>query len=277
MFPTPGVDAFGLWRYRRIIAGHHYDEAGVPDATIINWPQNDYWGGNIIDKPEDEVRHHLEQSRQLSLSLLYWLQTEAPHPSGDKGGYPGLYLRPDVMGTLDGLAQQPYIRESRRIKAMFTVTENHLGIDSAPNAVAAFFEDSVGVGWGRMDLHPSTGGRNFMDIATLPFHIPLGALIPVRVDNLLAAAKNIGTTHITNGAYRLHSTEWNIGESAGVLAAFCVRNGVRPRAVRTTPTLLADYQAMLVDQGVELRWPTVDGATTHHRWDPPNRHLVSAT
>lgn len=34
------------------------------------------------------------------------------------------------MGTLDGLTIAPYIRESRRIKALFTVTENHVGIDA---------------------------------------------------------------------------------------------------------------------------------------------------
>ncbi|MGG2474547.1 FAD-dependent oxidoreductase, partial [Rhizobium sp. BR5] len=34
--------------------------------------------------------------------------------------------------------------------------------------------------------------------------------------------KNIGTTHITNGCYRLHPVEWNIGEVAGMLAAYCL-------------------------------------------------------
>jgi hypothetical protein len=46
---------------------------------------------------------------------------------------------------------------------------------------------------------------------TRPFQIPMGALILVRIRNLLAAAKNIGTTHITNG---LHPVEWNTGEAA---------------------------------------------------------------
>ena len=53
-------------------------------------------------------------------------------------------------------------------------------------------------------LHPSTGGDNYIDISSLPFQIPLGALIPERVTNLLPACKNLGVTHITNGCYRLH-------------------------------------------------------------------------
>ena len=89
----------------------------------------------------------------------------------------------------------------------------------------------------------------------LPFQIPLGALVPVRIDNLLAAAKNLATTHVTNGAYRLHPVEWNIGEAAGQLAAFCARTGAPPRAVRAEPARLAAFQAELVGAGVELRWP----------------------
>ena len=57
---------------------------------------------------------------------------------------------------------------------------------------------------------------------TLPFQIPLGALIPIECDNLLAACKNINTTHLSNGAYRLQPVEWSIGEAAGSLAAYCV-------------------------------------------------------
>ena len=226
------------------------------EVTLVNWPQNDYWEGNIVDQPEDEVARYLEEARQLSLSLLYWMQTEAPRPDGGVG-YPGLYLRPDMVGTSDGLAKYPYIRESRRIRALFTVTETHVGTEARAGQPAQRFDDSVGVGSYRIDLHPSTGGDNYIDISSLPFQIPLGALIPVRVENLLPACKNIGTTHITNGCYRLHPVEWNIGEAAGLLAAFCLSRETPPHAVYESPGLLADFQALLVRQGIELDWPSL--------------------
>jgi hypothetical protein len=111
----------------------------------------------------------------------------------------------------------------------------------------------------RIDLHPSTGGDNYIDVACSPFEIPLGALIPQRMANLLPACKNIGTTHITNGAYRLHPVEWNVGEAAGALAAFCLDRATTPHAVQADGRLLADYQHRLVRDGVELRWPDVTG------------------
>jgi hypothetical protein len=85
----------------------------------------------------------------------------------------------------------------------------------------------------------------------------LGALLPRRVANLLPAGKNIGTTHITNGCYRLHPVEWNIGESAGLLAAFCLAHDIRPHAVADAPAHLAAYQQMLTGQGIELDWPAM--------------------
>src|SRR5699024_11797435 len=53
------------------------------------------------------------------------------------------------------------------------------------------------------------------------------------VANLVPANKNIGTTHITNGAYRLHPVEWSIGEAVGALAEICHRHNVDPVDVRS--------------------------------------------
>ena len=75
------------------------------------------------------------------------------------------------------------------------------------------------------------------------------------MDNLLAACKNIGTTHLTNGCYRLHPVEWNIGEAVGLLAAFCAAKQLSPRAVRNNAASLADFQQRLTSQQVPLVWP----------------------
>jgi hypothetical protein len=80
-------------------------------------------------------------------------------------------------------------------------------------------------------------------------------MIPVRVENLLPGGKNLGVTHITNGAFRVHPVEWNVGEAAGLLAAFCLERKLTPRAVRNRPELLEAFQALLRREGVELSWP----------------------
>ena len=226
---------------------------------MVNWPQNDYVRLNIIDQPEKIVNRAFYEARQLSLSLLYWMQTEAPRPDGG-AGYPGLHLRPDITGTDDGLAKYPYIRESRRVKARFTVTEQHIGYEfrqAEGRDRAEQFDDSVGIGCYRIDLHPSTGGNNYIDIGSMPFQIPLGAMLPVRMENLIPSGKNIGTTHITNGCYRLHPVEWNIGETAGLLAAFCLERKLRPQQIGEKIDLLREFQSLLRDQGIETEWPRI--------------------
>lgn len=251
----PDKDWMSLFGYRRIVDKSNFAPGTYRgDISLVNWPQNDYWLGSVIDVSEEEKRRYLEGAKQLSLSLLYWMQTEAPRPDG-KQGYPGLRLRSDVVGTADGLAMAPYIRESRRIKAEFTVLEQHLSTECRGTEEAEFFVDSVGIGCYRIDLHPSTGLRHYIDISSLPFQIPLGSLIPVRVNNLLPAGKNIGVTHITNGCYRLHPVEWNIGEVAGYLAGFCLRHRIKPRDIRSKQEQLAAFQQLLIQEGIELTWP----------------------
>jgi glycine/D-amino acid oxidase-like deaminating enzyme len=228
-FSNPDLDK-DLWLFRRIAARGNF--VSYPsDITLVNWPQIDYTGGPIYGVPDAD--EHLAAARELSLSFLHWLQTEC--------GLPGLRLRGDVLGT-DGLAKAPYVRESRRIKARHTIVEHELG---------RHYPDSVGIGAYRIDLHPSTGGDPYIDVDYPPYELPLGALIPVRVANLLPGAKNIGTTHITNGTYRVHLVEWNVGEVAGHLAAFCSANRTTPAAVYERPEA---FQKELVATGVELRW-----------------------
>jgi hypothetical protein len=251
----------GFWVYRRIADPRNFRPGTyLGGITLVNWPQNDYWLGNLVGVEPAEAARHVARAKQLSLSLLYWLQTEYPRPDGTLG-WKGLRLRPDLVGTADGLAKYPYIRESRRIQAEFTVLERHVGTDARrkvlkrDDVTAEPFADSVGVGSYRIDLHPSSGGDNYIDVSSLPFQVPLGSLIPRRVENLLPACKNLGVTHVTNGCYRLHPVEWAIGEAAGALAAFCLERKLTPRAVRNTPARLKEFQATLVAQGVEMEWP----------------------
>jgi hypothetical protein len=151
----------------------------------------------------------------------------------------------------------PYIRESRRIQAEFTVVEQHVATKAREGRGAEPYADSVGIGSYRIDLHPSSGGDNYIDVSSLPFQIPMGALIPRRVENVLAGAKNLGVTHITNGCYRLHPVEWNIGESAGALAAEALRTGEPPRQIRKDLKRREAFQARLRAEGIQTEWPTL--------------------
>jgi hypothetical protein len=243
-----------FWTYRRLIDAGQFTDPDFPyDLAMINWPGNDFRRGNLNDTSPEEALQALRAAKSLSLGFCYWLQSECPRDDGG-AGYPELLLRPDVMGTPDGFSKYPYIRESRRIRALTTVREQDIAAARQPGARAVYFPDSGGIGLYAIDIHPAEGEEKIPPAAVRPFQIPLSALIPVRVRNLLPACKNLGTTHITNGAYRLHPIEWNIGETAAHLAGFCLDRNLSPQTLAGDRRRLQRLQRKLVRAGIPLHW-----------------------
>ncbi|HIK51474.1 MAG TPA: FAD-dependent oxidoreductase, partial [Oscillatoriales cyanobacterium M59_W2019_021] len=106
---------------------------------------------------------------------------------------------------------------------------------------ASIFPDSVGIGHYAIDFHPcmqqhppeapgniEMPGERLGQGASYPFQIPLRAMIPQKLDNLLVAGKSIATSHVAAAAYRVHSFEWSAGAAAGTTAAFALDNGIVP-------------------------------------------------
>ena len=261
--PTqPGSYRVSPWNFRRLLCAGNFEAGAFPsDLASVMWV-NEYREGPLLGVSPEERRRSFGNARNLTLSGIHWLQTEAPDPATGRQGFPGLRLRGDALGSSDGLAQYPYIRESRRIRAEFTILEQHFRNDQPTARHGPLkYPDSVGLSGYRIDIHKPAkrGEKGSMTASNHGKHwvqqIPLGALLPVRVENLLPACKNLGVTAVTNGSFRLHPSEWNIGEAAGALAAFCLARGVRPRQVRATSSHLADFQRELIRLGVELDWP----------------------
>ena len=106
---------------------------------------------------------------------------------------------------------------------------------------ATIYPDSVGIGHYAIDFHPCMtnsppeapgntereGTRKGQGQA-YPFQIPLRALIPQKIDNMLVAGKSIAVSHTAAAAYRVHSFEWSAGAAAGVTAAFSLEKRIFP-------------------------------------------------
>jgi hypothetical protein len=115
------------------------------------------------------------------------------------------------------------------------------------------FGDSLGIGLYPVDIHghqdvPGAGQ------STRPFQIPAAAMIQSQVRNLLPACKNIGTTHVTNGAYRLHPIEWAIGEAAGTFAALALSRRTDIVRLLMNKRALRELQDQLLNNGAPVYW-----------------------
>ncbi len=257
---NPGWET--LFNYRQYVDHANFADSNYScDRSVINVGCNDYQAAVIPTGDAAKDAAIVEDARAVSLAYLYWLQTEAPRDDGSGKGYPNLMPRADIFGRADGTAPQAYIRESRRIaKPIVRVLEQHISVPDpkTPDARAPMnFSDSCGICLYGIDVHqiygppgtPWVGG-----ITVKPFQIPLGALIPTDGGNLIAACKNIGATHLTSGAYRVHPGEWAVGEAAGVFAAYCVGQTVLPAQAHANPARIAALQLRFLEQGIPIFW-----------------------
>jgi hypothetical protein len=242
-----------LWRYRRIVSAANWRQARA-EVSLINWAQNDYGLQPLLEGPmaEDDV---VAAAAALSLCLLHWLRTEAPRHDGSGAGYPDLELAPEVLGTASGLAQQVYVRESRRIIGLDCLSQADIAVaPGLPVGQAAAREDSVGVAWYNMDIHPTVVSGHGVNGHVRPFTLPLGSFIARDCVNLIPACKNISVTHLVNACTRVHPAEWLIGEVAGLLAVFAERRAVALAAIHADANLRGAFQQSLDDAGIVRQW-----------------------
>ncbi|NET81332.1 MAG: FAD-dependent oxidoreductase [Moorea sp. SIO1F2] len=147
---------------------------------------------------------------------------------------------------------------------------------------STIYPDSVGIGHYAIDFHPCMtlspaetpgnterkGERRGAGQA-YPFQIPLRAIIPQKIDNLLVAGKSIATSHIAAAAYRVHSFEWSSGAAAGTTAAFSLETGIAPYQLIQKP-LLQQTQLQALRQQLEKNGnPTAfpDTSIFNQNWD----------
>ena len=248
-----------FWTYRRL---RDAERLGGAELAVINWPGNDFVGADLVTAEDRE--QVVAAARELTLGFIHWLQTEAPRD--DRGrGHPELQLDAAAALTTDGLAAEPYVREARRLRARTIVTAEQLLLADDDRARATSFPDSGGVGWYPLDVHAAVGEPDSRNDPTRPFQVPLSALVADSPANLVAAGKTIGTTHLSNGAYRVHPVEWASGEAAGVLAATAVRTARAATVVAADLSLRLRVQRRLLAGGAELAW-AIDVPPADPRW-----------
>jgi hypothetical protein len=244
--PIPNNMSPGPFFSWRRLADHRNFAGGVPrDLALINWPRQDYGSESPLDRTPEQLAQILQRAKQTSEAFLYWLQHDVPREDAGRG-YPELQLRPDEMGTADGMSKYPYIRESRRMVARGRVVEQDIVDEFQPGPRARPFADSVGTGFYMVDIHPCGANERGHMRMPKPFQIPMAAMLSREPVNFLPAGKSLGVTHLTNGAFRLHPVEWNIGESAGVMASLWLETGAEPQP--------AAVQHDLARRGVLMVW-----------------------
>jgi hypothetical protein len=147
---------------------------------------------------------------------------------------------------------------------------------------STIYPDSVGIGHYAIDFHPCMSespaekpgntereGERRGQGQAYPFQIPLRAMIPQKIDNLLVAGKSIATSHIAAAAYRVHSFEWSSGAATGITAAFVLDKGMLPYQLIEDSFFRAKNLQMLRRKLDESGNPTAfpDTSIFNQSWD----------
>ncbi len=220
----------------------HY--AKLPqEKYMINWPKcgNDTYVNVIEDSPKERVEK-LKEAKLQTLRFIYYIQTML--------GYKNLGLARGEFPTKDLLPMIPYHRESRRIHGLARMALHHIA--DPFHQEAAYYRTGIAVGDYPIDHHhykkPEAPAIEFLKIKVPSYNIPLGALIPKDVDNLIIAEKSISVTNIVNGTTRLQPVVLGIGQAAGALAAISLQHDTPPRQVniREVQQALLDASAYIM-------------------------------
>lgn len=288
-FDLEGFPMFGgksVFQYRRSLSltgnDPFYGSPALGDQTLINWNRGNDWG--LMNPPLLMTQAQIVQSGQRqnwqggmnfnalkdgenhALLFAEWLiQTQA------QPNYPLSLLRgpQSPMGTASGLSLYPYIREGRRIlggsaygESSFLIREQDIRVglsgrrDFSATAVAIthYAIDMHGCRYRNWEPSLSANSAPINEFGVHPITIPLEALIPQRVDNLLIGGKGIAVTHIVNAATRVHYGEWGIGSAAGAVAGWLLAHPQTHQPAQISAEDWPQLRQHLQDQGLRLQW-----------------------
>jgi FAD dependent oxidoreductase len=179
-------------------------------ALFLGPRQSGLSGVDIDDMTEVEIRSH-----RFMTTHCEFFRRNAP-------GFESAYMLQS--------ASQLGVRHSRRLKG---VTRLH----------RSQWSDGVALE-GEVGVSPSVSPK-FPVIS-----VPYGALVPARLDGLLACGRHVSSDANSHGFMREIPQCWLTGQAAGAAAAVAASAGVLPRAVN-----VREVQAALRKQGVFIREP----------------------
>ncbi|MFN5648029.1 MAG: FAD-dependent oxidoreductase [Sphingobacteriales bacterium] len=238
----PNVDAKKMLDYGRL----------PNNKYMLNWPiyGNDIYL-NIVEMSPAQRAVELEKAKQTTLRFVYFIQHDL--------GFRHLGLTDDEFPTNDRMALMPYHREGRRMKGVVRYNMEQI---SKPFA-QALYRAGISVGDYPIDHHHKKNLRAPQQLEFYPvpsYNIPLGALIPEKMDGLIVAEKGISVSNVANGTTRLQPVVMVTGQAAGMLAAIAARDGVPAREVP-----VRSVQKSLLEVGAYLM-PYNDVAPSHSQF-----------
>lgn len=179
-----------------------------------------------------------ERHRELTLGLLWFLQNDNDIPPAHREIARQFHLPLDEFTDNGHFPFQLYVREARRLKGEYTLTEHDMTTDAATSRARP---DVIAVGEFPIDSFPCRkrqpndtlvleGYLGMLDSVTCPYGIPYGIMLPESIDGLLVPVA-ASTTHVAFSSIRMEPTWMCLGQAAGTAAHLALAHKCQPRQV----------------------------------------------
>lgn len=183
-----------------------------------------------------------ERIRNLTLGLLWFLQTDSEVPEEHRRLARAYHLPRDEFTDNNHFPLQLYVREGRRLRALYTLTE--LDVTGEDKTKAVHHPDSIAVGEFPIDSFPChkrqpgdtivlEGYLGMLDHITRPYEIPYRIMIPEELDGLIVPVA-AGTTHVAFSSIRMEPTWMALGQAAGTAAHLAIELDLPLRQLDTS-------------------------------------------
>jgi len=144
------------------------------------------------------------------------------------------------------VADELYIRETRHIKGEYVLKAT----DILENKN---FSNKIALSAYPIDIQ-ATSKTNTGYIIGSPnqYSIPLGCIVPQKIDNLLIVGRSASYSSVAAGSARVVPTGMAVGESAGITAVYTIYKDTTPRELLSSKSRIKQLTGILKNQNVYL-------------------------
>lgn len=175
-----------------------------------------------------------------------------------KAELPGIiqFMRENAVGferaELAGVAPELYVRDSRHIEGEYTLTAEDVFENRNQEMAVAFGSYPI-------DIQAREKGQTGCALNGInPYGIPLGVMVPKKVDGLLVASRSASYDVVAHGSARTVPVGMALGQAAGVAAKLAIDKQVTFREMACSEDMIRQIRSLLTEQGVDLAPIRVD-------------------
>ncbi len=200
-------------------------------------------GGNQWHSADQAGREKIWQAhKQYTLEFIHFLSSDPAVPQTTRDSYAKLGLCADEFANYDHFSPALYVRESRRMKGMYVISQKDILLEPAkydPITISSFPIDSHDCqrvalkGGGVINEGTIFPVRRKNPKQGYAYHVPYRSILPLseQCENLLVPVA-LSCTHVGISSLRIEGTWMMIGQSAGIAAALSAVDSI---AVQSLP------------------------------------------